>query len=106
MRRRSRTASSFHNRPQALSDVLGGVIGTLPGMRQKIDQARTIEAWATLAGPQVNAVTQSVRMRGNRLVVSITSAAWRHALHLQRGQWRDQLNTHLGQRLVQEIVFR
>jgi len=34
------------------------------------------------------------------------SAAWRHTLHLQREDWRQRLNEHLGREVVREIVFR
>ncbi len=91
--------------PQALGDVLGGVIDTL-GLRPKMDEARIIEAWAALAGPQVNAMTETAWVNSGRLFVRIRSSAWRHELHLQRRVWRDRLNEHLGQPLVRDIVFR
>ena len=67
------------------------------------DPSRT---WAVLAGPQINAVTHSAWVKGNRLYVKLTSAAWRQELHLRREEWRRQLNEQLGADLVREIVFR
>ena len=75
-------------------------------LRTKIDAVRVVEAWAVLAGPQINGVTDRATMRGRTLHVTIRSAAWRHALHLQRGEWRERLNDQLGQALVDDIVFR
>lgn len=91
--------------PQALGDVLGGVIRKM-GIAKKLDEASAIEAWAALAGPRINGITASVWMKGSTLYVKITSAAWRHALHMQRRQWTDRLNAELGRRVVTEIVFR
>lgn len=91
--------------PKSLTDLLGAVIKDL-GIKRKLDEVRTIEVWATLAGPQINGVTQSAWVRGDKLYVKITSAAWRQELHLRRGQWQERLNEQLGDELVREIVFR
>ena len=93
------------NTPQALGDVLSGVINRL-GIRRELDEARVIEAWAALAGPQVNGVTDSAWVKGDRLFVKVRSAAWRQELHMNRGAWRERLNDQLGATLVNEIVFR
>lgn len=91
--------------PQPLGDVIQAVIDRL-GLRPHIDEARIIETWATLAGPQVNGVTTSVWLKGRTLFVKIRSAAWRQELHLRRREWRERLNEELGEPLVEEIVFR
>lgn len=91
--------------PQALGSVLHGVIDKL-GLQRKLDETEAIETWAILAGPQINGVTASVWIKGSTLYVQITSAAWRHQLHLQRRTWRDRLNDELGKPLIREIVFR
>lgn len=95
----------FTHTPQALTDLLSSVIKDL-GIQRKLDEVRTVETWAALAGPQINGVTQSAWVRGDKLYVKITSAAWRHELHLRRREWLDQLNERLGAELVKEIVFR
>lgn len=91
--------------PQSLGTVIQSVIDRL-GLRQHINEARIIETWATLAGPQVNGVTSSVWLKGETLFVKIRSAAWRQELHLRRRDWRQRLNDELGEELVKEIVFR
>lgn len=96
---------SFHNSPQPLGNLLNTVIDTL-GIRRELDEARTIEAWAALAGPRINSVTDAAWVRGSRLFVKITSAAWRHELHLNRRDWCARLNEQLGAELVDEILFR
>ena len=93
------------NDPQPLGTILKDVVEQL-NVGGKIDEARVIEAWAMLVGPQVNNVTESVWMQGHRLFVKIRSAAWRQELHLQREEWRARLNDELGKDLIEEIVFR
>ena len=90
--------------PQPLGEVLRDLIDRL-GLRRKMDEARVVEAWAMVAGVTINGVTDKAWVKGGRLYVRITSAAWRHELHLRRQAWRTRLNQHLGDDLVQEIVF-
>lgn len=90
---------------QPLGAVLGTVIEDL-GIARKLDEVRTVEAWAAVAGPQVNGVTEKAWVKGDRLYVKIHSSAWRYELSLSRRAWRERLNEHLGASLVREIVFR
>ncbi len=95
----------FHKSPQSLGSVLSSLIDTL-GIQRKLNEARAVEGWAVLAGNQINAVTDSVWIKGDKLFVKITSAAWRQELYLRRREWCERLNEHLGSPIVSEIVFR
>ena len=96
--------AAYSNKPQPLGEVMQALIDRM-GLRKKIDEARIVEAWATLAGATINGVTDKAWVKGGRLYVRINSAAWRHELHLRRQAWRARLNDQLGDELVQEIVF-
>ena len=99
------TVAFYSNPPQRLGAVLGELIDRL-GYRDKMDQARAVDAWPKLAGPAIEQVTESVWVRDGRLFVKIRSAAWRHQLHLQRESWRGRINEHIGREVVDEVVFR
>lgn len=91
--------------PRPLSKLIGNVIQDW-GVEGKLNEVRAIETWATLAGPQINAVTDTAWMKDGILFVRITSAAWRHELHLNRVDWCNRVNEQLGSRFVKEICFR
>jgi predicted nucleic acid-binding Zn ribbon protein len=91
--------------PRPLGEVLKEVIDQLD-VQAEIDEARVVETWASLAGTKINGVTESVWMDGSTLYVKITSAAWRQELHMNRRQWREQLNEAFDTNPVDEIVFR
>ena len=76
------------------------------GIRQELDEAAVIEAWAAVAGPEINAVTDSVWMKTGKLFVKITSPVRRLQLHMMRSRLRGQVNDALGKEVVAEIVFR
>lgn len=91
--------------PQKLGNVLQEVIDRL-GVREKIDEAQVIETWASVAGPQVNSVTESAWMKGDTLFIKISSSAWRQELHMNRRAWKKRLNDAIGRKVVDEILFR
>lgn len=92
-------------RPQKLGSVLKEVIDRY-GYRERIDQVRAVEAWAFVAGPQINRVTETVWVKGATLFVQLSSASWRQQLHMQRREWCTRLNEDLGSDVIEEIVFR
>jgi len=98
-------AMPYRDRPRPLGEVLQEVIDTL-GLQAKMDEARVIETWAAVAGPQINEVTETAWMEGSTLYVKIASAAWRQELHMNRRKWRTRLNGEFESDLIDEIVFR
>jgi len=97
--------ASSSNQPRRLGDVLEEVIDQLD-VQPEIDEARVVETWASIAGTDINGVTESAWMKDSTLYVKITSATWRQELHMNRRQWRERLNEALDAELVEEIVFR
>ena len=66
--------AAYSNKPQPLGEVMQALIDRM-GLRKKIDEARIVEAWATLAGATINGVTDKAWVKGGRLYVRINSAA-------------------------------
>lgn len=99
------TAMMRSNKPKRLGKVLDAVVDRL-GIRGRLSEAEVVEAWAALAGTQVNAVTDSAWLKGTTLYVKVSSSTWRQELHMNRTSWRDRLNREIGREAVREIVFR
>ena len=88
-----------------LGDVLKVLIDRM-NIRARLDEAKVVDTWQQLAGPEVCAVMDGAWVRGRKLFVRITSAACRQDMHLDRSRWRDRLNEQLGAARIEEIVFR
>ncbi len=95
---------SFSDIPPSVGSLIQAVIDRW-GLRNRLNETRVMEAWATIAGTHVNAVTDRAWIKGRRLHVRLTSAVWRHELHHQRQEWCRELNLHLGETLVDDIIF-
>lgn len=91
--------------PRSLGSILDGVIDQL-GIRSKLRESEVVDAWFEISGPAVSAITESIWVSSGRLFVKVSSPTWRHELNLQRDEWRDRLNDHVGSRVIREIVFR
>lgn len=88
-----------------LGDVLEVLIDRM-NIRARLEEAKVVDTWQQLAGPEVCAVMDGARVQGRKLFVRITSAARRQEMHLDRSGWRDRLNEQLGDERIDEIVFR
>lgn len=88
-----------------LGDVLEVLIDRM-NIRDRLEEAKVVDTWEQLVGPEVCAVMDRARVRGRKLFVTITSAACRQEMHLDRSRWRDRLNKQLGAERIEEIVFR
>lgn len=93
------------DKPKRLGNVLDAVVDRL-GIRGRLSEAEVVETWAILAGTKINAVTDSAWLKGDRLYVKVSSAAWRQQLHMNRTSWRNRLNHELGREAVAEVIFR
>ncbi len=96
---------SRSDKPKPIGKVLDAIVDRL-GIRAKLSEAEIVEAWASLAGAKVNAVTDSAWLKGDTLYVKVNSAVWRQQLHMNRTEWRERLNHELGKERIAEIVFR
>ncbi len=94
-----------YSAPRPIGAVLKELIDRL-GIGTRLQEARARDAWAELAGPTIVGVTEAVWMRSGKMFIKISSAAWRHELHLQREEWTERINEHVGAPVVKEIVFR
>ena len=61
--------------PKPLGDVLGALAGRR-GWRRRLEGARIHDAWTGIAGEQLAAHTEPVRLHGGVLVLRAESSAW------------------------------
>jgi len=75
--------------------------------RPALDPARLLATvWPDVVGPDVAANARPVQFRQGRLVVSASSSAWAHTLHLMSEAIVARLNERLGPGTVESAVFR
>lgn len=62
--------------------------------------------WRQIVGPVVSDRTEDVILRGSKLIIKINSAAMRQELHYQRSDIMRNVNEHLGEAIVKEVLLQ
>jgi hypothetical protein len=69
------------------------------GMRQ----VNLINHWQEIVGPAIAAKTDDVELRGERLIIRMSSAAMKHELFYQRQDIANNVNRFLQEEVVKEV---
>ncbi len=70
-------------------------------------QATRIDAlWKELMGETVMPYTNNLRFQKGTLYISLTSAALREELNRGKEKIRQLMNQHLGEEIIEKIVFK
>jgi hypothetical protein len=85
---------------------LGELVGRMPGQKSTGAARRVAEIWRDALGAEVASNSRPRSLRGGRLVASTSSAVWAQTLQLLSLDVVGRLNAALGERLIEEVVFR
>ncbi len=72
----------------------------------KLDQTRIRQLWPELMGEAIARHTQELRIRHNKLYVTIGAPALRHELSYGREKIRDIVNEALGEDRITDVIIR
>lgn len=62
--------------------------------------------WESIVGPVISSRTDDILLRGPKLILKINSAAMKQELHYQREEIMQNVNKHLGQELIKEVLVQ
>jgi predicted nucleic acid-binding Zn ribbon protein len=74
-------------------------------LRDKLNQAKVIEAWEKVVGEMVARNTSQLHIRNKVLYVKVNSAALRNELLFARTKILNSLNKEVGANVIEEIVL-
>lgn len=93
-------------KPERLSVALSQYLND-KGLNQRVVQARTIDDWADVVGPQIARVTEAVSIRSDgTLLIAVTTNAWMNELSLMEPELIRLLNIHASAWRVKKIRFQ
>jgi predicted nucleic acid-binding Zn ribbon protein len=93
-------------KPEPLSAALTQFL-TDKGLNQRVVQARTIDDWADVVGPQIARVTEALSIRPDgTLLIAVTTNAWMNELSLMEPELIRLLNIHASAWRVKKIRFQ
>ena len=76
------------------------------GISRRTREAQAIWLWPQVIGPNLALESQALKLTGGTLLVTASSPALAHQLHLERTMLIARLNEAIGAQAVREIRFR
>lgn len=90
--------------PLLFGEVVARVVGRR-GWQRRLEEARVHAVWPDIAGPQLAAHTEPVRLHGGVLVVRADSTAWATQLRFLTGEVVRRANEALGPDEVRKVTI-
>jgi len=76
------------------------------GITRRTREAQALWLWPQVVGEHLASETKALKLAGGTLLVTASSPALAHQLHLERSMLIDRLNERIGASAVREIRFR
>jgi predicted nucleic acid-binding Zn ribbon protein len=96
---------AFARKPKSINELLKEFIKKIP-QKTELKRGMVLHAWPQIVGEKINNVTKELRFEGSRLIVKVTSEAWRHEIHANRFTIAKKLNNFVESNVVKEIIVR
>lgn len=90
---------------QSLKDVLKDLVETYR-LKSKLNQSRINSLWESLMGNSISRYTKEIKVRKNKLYLTIESAPLRQELSFGKDKIRHMLNEELGEDFIHEVIIR
>lgn len=90
---------------QSIKEVLKDLVETYR-LKSKLTQSKVEELWKKLMGKTVTDHTTELRIRNQKLYVTVDSAPLRQELSYSRSDILDKLNTELGEHFLKEVFIK
>ncbi len=97
--------STRKDEPQEISEVLLQFTKAHK-LEKGLDNVKIEGLWASILGPGINAYTESIRLSGDTLYVSLTSSVLREELSFGKEKVISMLNEALKKECIKKIVLR
>ena len=75
-------------------------------MKPHLYEKKVEAAWSEIMGTWIKKATSAIKLRDQKLILSISSAALRQELHYSREQIKDRINEFLGESYINEVIVR
>lgn len=90
---------------QNIKDVLKDLVETYR-LKSKLTQSKVENLWAQLMGKTVVEYTTEIKIRNQKLYVSVNSAPLRQELSYNRAQILTNLNEQLEEEYLKEVIIK
>ena len=93
-----------HN-DQIIGDVLKNMVRDMK-ISPKLHELKIKKFWLDVMGTTINSYTKEIKLRRNKLFITIESAPLRQELSYGKEKLLKVLNREIGEEYIQDIVIR
>ncbi len=94
-----------NNNEQSLKQVLKSMVETYR-LKARLNQTKIQRSWETVMGAAIAKYTREIKIRKNKLFITIDSAPLRQELSFGKEKIAKLMNQELGEDFIQEVVIR
>lgn len=80
-----------------LSRVIKKILSQNPSLKQGVNDARILEAWAPAVGETIAKHTQAVQVKNKTLIVEVDHPIWKQELHANKKLALQKLNRKISE---------
>ncbi len=88
-----------------MNELLKEFIKKIP-QKTELKRGMVLHAWPDVVGEKISNITKELYFEGPRLIVKVTSEAWRYELHANRYSIAKKLNNYVESDVIKEIIVR
>ena len=90
---------------QKMSEILLDIMNENNMGRQMLEH-RAIDLWKVVTGPTVVRATRAIYIKNSVMFVELNSSVIRNELIYSKSKVMENINSAVGQDIIQDIVFR
>jgi predicted nucleic acid-binding Zn ribbon protein len=75
-------------------------------LKNRLNQTKIQQLWSSVMGNSISRHTSDLKVRKNKLYITIESAPLRQELAFGRDKIRRMMNQELGEEYLEEVVIR
>jgi len=72
---------------------------------ESIKQLELLAQWEDILSPVLSKHAKPIGIKGNELIVEVSSSAWLNELSFLKDELKNRLNKEVGRELIKEIRF-
>jgi len=95
----------YTRKPKSLKDAIKKYLDDVP-YRKELKRGMVLALWNRIVGKAIAEQTENLHFEGDKLVMNVKNAAWRHEIHTTRYSIAKKLNNEVRERIVKDIIVR
>ena len=92
--------------PVLIGDVVNDFFRNNACLSQMLDEARAVDMWAEVAGPDAARSTTRINVARGRMYVHISSSVVRHEVFMNRTAILREINDSLGREAIKSLIIK